>query len=78
MSVFTKAYIQEFESHSDRMGVKRRIALSSLTVSTDTLNNPIFDEVKGGVDDCISYYTELLAMLHTAKERLDNSTGGVR
>lgn len=77
MSVLTQAYIQEFESHSDRMGVKRRIALASLTVSTETLNDPIFDDVRGGVDDCISYYTELLAMLHTAKERLD-STGGVR
>lgn len=77
MSVLTQAYIQEFESHSDRMGVNRRIALASLTVSTETLNDPIFNDVRGGVDDCISYYTELLAMLHTAKERLDGIGGGV-
>lgn len=76
MSVLTKAHIQEFESHSDRMSQNRRIALASLTVSTETLNDPVFDEVKGGVDDCISYYTELLAMLHIAKERLDG-IGGV-
>lgn len=77
MSVLTKAHIQEFESHSDRMGQNRRIALASLTVSTETLKDPIFNDVRGGVDDCISYYTELLAMLHTAKERLDGIGGGV-
>ena len=77
MSVFTQAHIQEFESHSDHMDVNRRIALASLTVSTDTLNDPIFDDVRDGVDACIDYYTELLTMLHTAKERLDG-IGGVR
>ena len=67
---YSHEFITEFEAVSDIMGVNRRVALASLTASTDIITGEIKQEIINTADCCIEYYSELLALLHEAKDRL--------